>query len=543
MGLTDLARRLRAGDRDRDEGPAAESRRLVEAGRALLAEEPDWLRGREDQAELAALLDELDSAVKNVDGRLVMGLLGGTGVGKSTLISALAGEEISPAGPVRPTTSRPVIYRHRSFPPLPGMDGTEVLHQAEKLRCLAILDFPDFDSLEAAHRHLVLDHFKDLDLVVWVTDHHKYADRRLYEVMDRVGRVLGSGAQAALLNKSDELRALDDGGEALDYVLNDFARQLKEFGRWSGAAPVAVSAAEALAEPGLRTAGGLGPLRDMLDELADAKLRRSVEMGNLAARNADFTARLSRAARPEKWLEELAALQALERDFRPSGAVGADLAALALLREAYVAPRLEHLKKTAGGPLAFFTEGWDFVVGRFRPGPDQPPAAPEPAAAGFVHYLLGRGEDLAAVAGRPSNLRKNELVRESGALIQKALDDNFKTGPKVGSALMILWPPVLAVLLIWAETGGQYGGPAALTTAAIRSAAPWLIFGFLGEVVLSRFAWFRARRRYETAFHRALDQAKEALAALAERRLGAAVREEAERRTRILNLLADIGTE
>ena len=541
MGLTDLARRLLTGSLSRDEATLAESRRLVEAGRALLAEEPDWVRGSEDQAELAAILDDLESAVTNVDGRLIMGLLGGTGVGKSTLISALAGEEISSASPIRPTTSRPVVYRHESFPPLARIDGLEVVHQAESLRCLAIIDFPDFDSLETAHHQMVLDHFKNLDLVAWVTDHNKYADRRFYEVMNKVRGVVGSGAQVALLNKSDQLLALDDDGEALDYVLNSFARQLEEFGRWAGSAPWAVSAAEALAAPGDRAAGGLAPLRDLLDELADDKLRRSVEMGNLEARNAALAEWLKRAARPEKWLGELTSLQSLQRDFRPRGAIDADLAALTLTRNAYVAPRLEHLKKTAGGLLALFTEGWDFVAGRFKPGPDLPPPAPEPAAPALVHYLLGRGEDLALITGKSSPLNKDDLTRESGALIQKALDEHFQSGPKVGSALMFLWPAALAVLLIWAETGGQYGGPASLTIAAVRSAAPWLIFGFLGDLILSRFVWFRARRRYETAFHRALDQAKAALTNVAEQRLGSIINEAAERRTRVLDLLADIG--
>ena len=542
MGLTDLARRLLTGDLSRDEAAVAESRRLIEAGRALLAEAPDWVQGREDQAELTAIIDDLESAVKNIDGRLVMGLLGGTGVGKSTLISALAGEEISAASPVRPTTSRPVIYRHESFPPLAGIDGREVVHQAEPLRCLAIIDFPDFDSLETAHHQLVLDHFRDLDLVAWVTDHHKYADRRLYEVMDQVRRVLDSGAQVALLNKADELLALDDEGEALGYVLNSFAQQLKEFGHWAEASPWDVSAAEALAEPGRRAAGGLAPLRDLLDQLADEKLRRSVEMGNLAARNANFAGRLNLAARPEKWLAELTALENLQRDFRPLGAIEADLAALTLTRSAYVAPRLDHLKKTAKGFLALFTEGWDFVAGRFKPGPDLPPPAPEPAAPGFVHYLLGRSEDLALITGESSLLNKDDLTRESGALIQQALEEHFRSDPKVGSVLMWLWPAALAVLLIWAETGGQYGGPAALTAAAVRAAAPWLIFGFLGDLALSRFAWFRARRRYESAFHHALDQAKAGLMAAADRRLGSVINQAVEKRTRVLNLLADLGS-
>ncbi|MDR2946540.1 MAG: 50S ribosome-binding GTPase [Candidatus Adiutrix sp.] len=538
---------------------ADESRRLIHTGRALLAEEPGWAGGRADQAALAASLGELEAAVKNADGRLVMGLLGGTGVGKSTLISALAGEPISAASPVRPTTSRPMIYRHEAFPPLAGVNGEEAIHRVENLRNIAIIDFPDFDSLETAHHQLVVGHFRDLDLVAWVTDPNKYADRCFYEMMNRLRGLLGSGAQVALLNKADELRARQDGEQALGYVLANFAQLLRESGQWSGAAPQAVSAAESLAAPGDRAAGGLGPLREMLDNLADAKQRRAVEQGNLAARNASFREQLFRAARPEQWQAEAAALEKLRRDFQPQGAIESDLAALTLGREALVAPRLEHLKRTAGGLLALFTEGWDFTVGRFRPAPDPPPAAPSAgqgetsgprpsgetparglAAPGFVHYILGRSEDFYEIAGRETLINKEGLIRESEAWARNLFNKHLAANPRVSSALLWLWPAALAALLVWAETGGQYGGPAALTAAAIRSAAPWLIFAFLGDLFLSRFIWFRARRRYETAFHRALEQIRSALSAEAEERLGSLIDQAAEKRRRVLKLLADI---
>jgi hypothetical protein len=40
----------------------------------------------------------------------VLALAGGTGVGKSSLLNALAGEPISPAGVMRPTTSEPTAW-------------------------------------------------------------------------------------------------------------------------------------------------------------------------------------------------------------------------------------------------------------------------------------------------------------------------------------------------------------------------------------------------------------------------------------------------
>lgn len=536
MGLKNLAKSLFSGTDNR--AVVKESLRLAEAAGRLLKSGPDWKGGEEAGRELAKLTKELAQAAANADGRLIMGLLGGTGVGKSTLISALAGEPISASSVIRPTTSLPVIYRHESFPLPSHWPGLEAVHKVEALRGLAIIDFPDFDSLETAHHQQVDNNLAGLDLVVWVTDYHKYADRRMYEVMHKAGATLGGFSQVALLNKVDELAARDDGSEAVSYILESFGRQLKEFAGWNGPPPWPVAAAESLANPGDREAGGLAPLRALLDELADEKYRRAVQSGNLETRNSELIKNFAAQAEPQKWLEQLTRLEHLA-DQRPEAAIEADLAALTLMRPAYIAPRLDALRKRTRGLLGTFTDAWDFVATRFKPGPDLPPPAPAPQSPVFVSQLLGQAEDFNAVTGTSLNLKRENLQKEAAGILESSLSGSFRD-PRVGSALLYLWPLALAFLLIWAETGGQYGGPAALTAAALRSAAPWLIFGLIGDFIISRFIWFRARRRYEADFHKGLYEARGKLSKMAETNLIQPVRQTVERLTLRLDLLAEL---
>ena len=140
----------------------------------------------------------------------VLALVGGTGVGKSSLLNALAGGVVSPASPRRPTTAEPIAWipdteREALAPLLEWLDVRETReHEPTGLGAVAILDLPDMDSVAIEHRARVEALLPLVDAVAWVTDPEKYADAVLHDDFLR-SWLRRLGRQVVLVNKTDRL--------------------------------------------------------------------------------------------------------------------------------------------------------------------------------------------------------------------------------------------------------------------------------------------------------------------------------------------------
>jgi energy-coupling factor transporter ATP-binding protein EcfA2 len=135
---------------------------------------------------------------------LVVMLMGGTGVGKSTLLNALAGGTIAQASFQRPTTRDPVVYYHESVRPDrldPALRHCRLVsHDRRELEQKILVDTPDVDSNDLTNRDKLIRLLPVADVVLYVGSQEKYHD---YLVWDLFVQQRKRRAFAFVLNKWD----------------------------------------------------------------------------------------------------------------------------------------------------------------------------------------------------------------------------------------------------------------------------------------------------------------------------------------------------
>ncbi|GIJ00332.1 50S ribosome-binding GTPase [Sediminihabitans luteus] len=250
------------------------------------------LRGRTDDLEKAldlagARLDpevaaRVRQAIAGVRERLALGvdhtvvaLAGGTGSGKSSLFNRLSRLEFADVGVKRPTTAQITAC---AWSPHAGplLDWLEVIPERRiargdeldaadeaALSGLVLLDLPDHDSIQAAHRQVVDRVLPYVDLLVWVLDPQKYADDSLHT--DYLAKSVGYEASMVVaINQIDTVAE-----SQRPRIVADLERLLAQDGL-TGVYVASVSAVTAEGVPGL------------LELLEQAVARRSVAASRVA---------------------------------------------------------------------------------------------------------------------------------------------------------------------------------------------------------------------------------------------------------------------
>ena len=291
-------------------------------------------------ADLGELVDLLDLAVANAAGvspsqdrqaaariaaaqrrrrdylgaSIVVAIAGGTGSGKSSLLNALAGEEIASTSAIRPHTNEPMAWAPAGDETMRALLNSIGIHRIEdnsEMPSVALVDLPDIDSVADDHRATVEELLPHVDAVVWVFDPVKYNDPTLHD--DFLSPLAGYGRQFLfVLNKADLLEKADfEGVNALDLIAEDLTITLSNDGFENpGLFIVAADPAEG-SPSGIdevsealedRLASKHAASAKIVEDIAAAARLLAEEPGLNAGAGTGHAQRIAKAAHNEAWL-------------------------------------------------------------------------------------------------------------------------------------------------------------------------------------------------------------------------------------------------
>jgi len=155
---------------------------------------------------------------------LLVAFMGGTGVGKSSLLNRLAGKPVAKTGIERPTSREVTLFHHRSVElrhlpeNLPVASVKIAQHDDAAKKHIVWIDMPDFDSIDQNNRHLVLEWLPHIDVLIYVVSPERYRDEKAWRLL------LAEGARHAWLFVLNQW----DRGQFEQF--EDFKRQLGKAG-------------------------------------------------------------------------------------------------------------------------------------------------------------------------------------------------------------------------------------------------------------------------------------------------------------------------
>jgi hypothetical protein len=120
---------------------------------------------------------------------LIVAFMGGTGVGKSSLLNRLAGKPIAKAGVERPTSREVTLFHHHSVAvrhlpgQLPLAQIKMAMHDDESRKNIIWIDMPDFDSTEQSNKHQVLEWIPHIDVLIYVVSPERYRDEKAWRLL------------------------------------------------------------------------------------------------------------------------------------------------------------------------------------------------------------------------------------------------------------------------------------------------------------------------------------------------------------------------
>jgi hypothetical protein len=201
---------------------------VAEVAEATGAAKPPWL---EDDAPVLEQAEAQDSFY-------LVGIIGGKDVGKSALVNALVGREITQRTSYGPGTQTVIAYAHASqrsvLEKLLDREVpdryTIVEHDLPNQSRQVLLDLPDIDSYWGDHLTITRKMLRHMLFPVWMQSIEKYADRQPQELLAKVAAGNAPGNFLFCLNKVDQLQRSEVGGqrsEEVEELRQDYASRLE----------------------------------------------------------------------------------------------------------------------------------------------------------------------------------------------------------------------------------------------------------------------------------------------------------------------------
>lgn len=162
---------------------------LTASASALAELRSPWEPLRRCSALLRRVLDRVQTLRIRLEAPLVVATFGGTGTGKSTLVNALVGTEVTASGRQRPTTRRPILIAHPDTElealGLPHEDFDVQRAVSDLLRDVVIIDCPDPDTSETDGTGTNLDRLRHIlphcDVLIYTSTQQKYRSARVVD--------------------------------------------------------------------------------------------------------------------------------------------------------------------------------------------------------------------------------------------------------------------------------------------------------------------------------------------------------------------------
>lgn len=235
-----------------------------------------WRPNQQARRLVQRLLTRLEPLRTRIEAPLVVATFGGTGVGKSSLVNALVGEEVTRAGRQRPTTTQPVLLIHPDTAldqlSLPQRDLTIVRRDRPWLRDFVLLDCPDPDTNETEDDGSNLQRLHQLlpfcDVLLYVSTQQKYRSAR-------VGQELLQAAQSCRIVFVQTHADLDED------IRSDWRAQLESHFHVPEMFYVDSRRAFTEQQSQVYPTGDFGRLLDLLSRELGEKQRRRVREQNL----------------------------------------------------------------------------------------------------------------------------------------------------------------------------------------------------------------------------------------------------------------------